>query len=73
VIGATPDNERTAAVATFTLFFDHSQGLGLPLLGLVAALGGERAAFGAGAVVEVAGVLLLRAVLRDPGRAVPAG
>ncbi|MGE3834274.1 MAG: MFS transporter [Acidimicrobiia bacterium] len=73
VIGATPDNERTAAVATFTLFFDLSQGLGLPLLGLVAALGGERAAFGAGAVVEVAGVLLLRAVLRDPGRAVPAG
>ncbi|MGD9797280.1 MAG: MFS transporter, partial [Acidimicrobiia bacterium] len=64
VIGATPDNERTAAVATFTLFFDLSQGLGLPLLGLVAALGGERAAFGAGAVVEVAGVLLLRAVLR---------
>lgn len=73
VIGATPDNERTAAVATFTLFFDLSQGLGLPLLGLVAALGGERAAFGAGAVVEVAGVLLLRAVLRDPDRAVPAG
>jgi MFS family permease len=66
VIGATPDTERTAAVATFTLFFDLSQGVGLPILGVVAATGGERSAFAAGAVIELLGVVMLRVSIPEP-------
>ncbi len=45
VVNAAPDAERTHAIGTFTLFFDLSQGLGAPLLGVVVALADERAAF----------------------------
>ena len=40
-----PDHERSQAVGTFSLFFDLSQAVGAPLLGLVVALSSERAAF----------------------------
>jgi MFS family permease len=40
-----PDHERSQAVGTFSLFFDLSQAVGAPLLGLVVALTSERAAF----------------------------
>ena len=40
-----PDHERSQAVGTFSLFFDLSQAVGAPLLGLVVALSTERAAF----------------------------
>ena len=38
-----PDHERSQAVGTFSLFFDLSQGVGAPILGVVVALTGERA------------------------------
>lgn len=46
-----PDHERSQAVGTFSLFFDLSQGVGAPLLGVVVALSGERGAFLVAALV----------------------
>lgn len=50
VVDAAPDAERSHAIGTFTLFFDLSQGLGAPLLGVAVALFDERAAFVAAGV-----------------------
>ena len=50
-----PDHERSQAVGTFSLFFDLSQGVGAPLLGLVVALSSERGAFAVAALVAGAG------------------
>jgi MFS family permease len=50
-----PDHERSQAVGTFSLFFDLSQGVGAPLLGLVVALTSERGAFAASALAAAAG------------------
>lgn len=50
-----PDHERSQAVGTFSLFFDLSQGVGAPLLGLVVALSSERGAFAASALMAAAG------------------
>jgi hypothetical protein len=47
-------------VATFSLFFDLSQGIGALVLGGVVAVGGEPAAFAVGAVLCVAGLGVLR-------------
>ena len=52
-----PDHERSQAVGTFSLFFDLSQGIGAPLLGVVVALSGERGAFLAAALIAGAGLL----------------
>jgi MFS family permease len=53
VVGAAPEGERSQAIATFTLFFDLSQGLGAPLLGIVVTLTAERGAFLGAAVLSV--------------------
>ena len=60
VVDATPAAERSSAVATFSIFFDLSQGLGAPALGVVVALADEPAAFAVGAGLQVAALLLLR-------------
>jgi MFS family permease len=60
VVDATPAAERSSAVATFSIFFDLSQGLGAPALGVVVALADEPAAFAVGAALQVAAVVLLR-------------
>ena len=43
------DNERTLATSTFTAFFEISAGIGGPILGVIAALSGNRGAFAAAA------------------------
>ncbi|MEQ1788716.1 MAG: MFS transporter, partial [Acidimicrobiales bacterium] len=50
-----PDHERSQAVGTFSLFFDLSQGVGAPILGLVVALSSERGAFAVAAGIAGAG------------------
>lgn len=62
-IDASPPEERSSAMATFSLFFDLSQGLGLPLLGTIVAAGGERSAFLTGAALCVLAFALSRAWL----------
>lgn len=57
--------ERSHAVGTFSLFFDLSQGLGAPMLGiLVTIFGVERAAFVGGAVMAVGGLVLANTKLK---------
>ena len=60
VVDATPTTERSSAVATFSIFFDLSQGLGAPALGVVVALADEPAAFAVGAGLQLAALALLR-------------
>jgi MFS family permease len=50
-----PDHERSQAVGTFSLFFDLSQGVGAPLLGVVVALSSERGAFAVAALAAAGG------------------
>ncbi len=61
-----PDDERSHAVGTFSLFFDLSQGLGAPLLGLIVSVSGtERGAFTAGAVFAAIGLVVSNTKLRS--------
>jgi MFS family permease len=76
-LAGVPDTERASVVATFSSFFDASQGVGAFICGAVAAFSGERGAFAAGAIAAFAGLaLLLRsrpASTRGPGaEALPA-
>jgi MFS family permease len=68
VVDAAPPEERSHAIATFTLGFDLSMGLGAPLLGLVVALTGERGAFVTAGLLSALGFLLHRST-RTPARA----
>jgi MFS family permease len=71
VVDAAPAEERSHAIATFTLFFDLSQGLGAPLLGTVVALTGERGAFVAAGLLSALGFALHRAAPRAVAVPVP--
>ncbi len=64
-VNGAPAEERSHAVGTVSLFFDVSQGLGAPALGLaVTAFGTERAAFVLGSLVAVGGLVLANTRLR---------
>jgi len=64
-VNGAPSEERSHAVGTFSLFFDLSQGLGAPALGLaVTAFGTERAAFVLGALVALGGLVAANTRLR---------
>jgi MFS family permease len=72
VVDAAPERERSHAVATFSLFFDVSQGIGAALLGILVALSGERAAFAAAAVLAATAIVILRrSVAPGTGRLTP--
>jgi len=64
-LDGVPDHERSQAVGTFSLFFDLSQGIGAPLLGLVVALSSERGAFAVAAVAAGAGFWAQRRLQHD--------
>jgi len=71
-----PESERATATGTFTMFFEIAGGIGGPLLGVAAALSGDRATFVVSALSALAGLVLLRtwvaARLGTPGTAVVA-
>jgi MFS family permease len=55
-VAGVPEDQRSQAVGTFSLFFDLANGLGAPLLGLVVVLSSYRGAFAVSAVVAACGV-----------------
>jgi MFS family permease len=60
VIDAAPETERSSAIATFSIFFDLSQGIGLLVLGAVVSIAGSEAwAFGVAAVLSLSSLLVL--------------
>lgn len=64
VMAAAPEQERSHAVGTFTLFFDFAQGFGAAAVGLVVSLSNERGGFVAAGALAAVGLLsqyLLRA------------
>ena len=65
-----PDHERSQAVGTFSLFFDLSQGVGAPLLGLVVALSSERGAFAVAALIAGGGFWAQHRLRRQVAQAV---
>jgi MFS family permease len=68
-VNRVPDRERSAAVATFTMFFDLAQGLGGAVLGQIAVVGGVRWSFlGAAGSAIVALVVLWTWVRAAPVR-----
>lgn len=64
VIDNAPASERSAAVGTFSVFFDLSQGIGALLLGGVVALSSEPAAFAVSALLAGAALAVLRTRVR---------
>ncbi|CAN5281470.1 MFS transporter [soil metagenome] len=67
-VDRAPEHQRSHAVATFSLFFDVSQGIGAPLLGIFVVLSGtNRAAFIAGAAIAVVGLVMARIRLPRAG------
>ena len=72
VVNRVPEERRGAAMGTFTAFFDLGVGVGSPIAGAAAALGGYEAAFlvAAGCALGVVAVALslrgLLARLRSP-------
>ena len=60
-VNRAPAAERSHAVGTFSLFFDLSQGVGAPLLGLVVfVVGTDRSAFVAAALIALTGLVVAR-------------
>ncbi len=59
VMAAAPEEERTHAVGTFSVFFDLSQGFGATMVGVVVSLtsGNERAGFAAAGVMAFSGLV----------------
>lgn len=72
VVEQAPERERSHAVGTFSLFFDLSQGLGGPLLGVFVTISGtDRSAFVVAALIAAAGLVVARRVLPAHAAAAP--
>jgi predicted MFS family arabinose efflux permease len=68
VVDRVGEDRRGAALGTFTAFFDAGFGLGAPLAGLVAALGGYAAAFWVAAGYAALSALLAASLARAERR-----
>ena len=66
VMAAAPEEERSHAIGSFSVFFDLSQGFGATLIGLVVSLtsGNDRAGFAAAGALAFGG-LMAQILLRD--------
>ena len=77
VMAAAPEEERTHAVGTFSVFFDLSQGFGATLVGVVVSLtsGNERAGFFTAGLLAFSGLVVQWLLRNRIGRATgsPAG
>ena len=63
VVGRVPEERRGVALGTFTACFDLGVGVGSPLVGAAAALGGYASAFYVGAACAVGAALLVAITL----------
>jgi predicted MFS family arabinose efflux permease len=73
VVNRAGERRRGGAVGIFTAFFDIGVGLGGPLVGAIAAVGGYPAGFWAAAVCAAAGVVLTTTISRPAAVAPPSG
>ena len=69
VVNGLPETRRGAALGTFTAFFDAGVGLGAPLAGLAATLGGYESAFLFSALVALASAVTIAFAISSRGRA----
>ncbi len=67
-VNRVDDDERARVVATFTMFFDISNGIGGLVMGAAAALTSESGTFAVGAVMALAGLGAMRIVIPPNGR-----
>ena len=72
VVNRVPESRRGAAMGTFTAFFDLGMGIGSPLAGAAAAIGGYEAAFVLAALCA-AGTIVVALSLRGVAATIPAG
>lgn len=70
VVNRVPEERRGVAMGTFTAFFDLGMGIGSPLAGLAAAIGGYEAAFWLAAVAAL-GAAAVAISLRRVSAALP--
>jgi MFS family permease len=66
-VAGVPEEQRSQAVGTFSLFFDLANGLGAPVLGLVVALSSYRGGFLAAAVIAACGWFAQLSLVRRTG------
>ena len=71
VVNRVPEERRGVAMGTFTAFFDLGMGIGGPLAGAAAALGGYEAAFWLAAACAL-GAVAVAVSLRRAAAALPA-
>jgi MFS family permease len=66
VVNRSAEGDRAFAVASISVFFDLAFAVGALLMGGVVALAGERAAFAAGGLIALVGILPLRMAATPP-------
>jgi MFS family permease len=72
-VNSVREQDRSHALATFTMFFEVGTVVGGVVLGSVAQLTGERGAFAGGAALALAGIWILRTRLLPMAAGRPAG